>query len=102
MKTTILLSALAFGALTSAALAEPVALSNAQMDTVTAGQQEVNIAVSGPAIATALGGAGTGGAGGAGGLLGGGGPGGAGTGGPAGATATSGDATAGGGAPPEE
>ncbi len=36
---TVLLSALAFGALTSVALAAPVALTDAQMDTVTAGAQ---------------------------------------------------------------
>ncbi len=34
---TLLLSALAFGALTSVALAEPVALTDSEMDTVTAG-----------------------------------------------------------------
>jgi hypothetical protein len=39
---TILLSALALGALTSAAVAEPVALSDAQLDGVTAGRFQIN------------------------------------------------------------
>jgi predicted secreted protein len=40
---TLLASALALGALTSAALAEPVALTDAQMDSLTAGVSQVNV-----------------------------------------------------------
>jgi len=43
---TLLVSALALGALTSTAFAEPLALSDVQMEGITAGSQSNNISVS--------------------------------------------------------